>query len=75
VRGIPNIEKIFIGGDFNGHIRVTSSGFVDVHGGFDFGERNGEGSSLLDFAKAFELVITNSCFPKRENHSVTFATR
>lgn len=26
----------------------------------------------MDFAKDFELIIANSCFPKRENHSVTF---
>ncbi|KAL3353178.1 hypothetical protein AABB24_020929, partial [Solanum stoloniferum] len=72
VRGIPNTEKIVIGGDFNGHIGATASGFDDVHGGFGFGERNGGGTSLLDFAKAFELVIANSCFPKKENHLVTF---
>ncbi|KAG5605655.1 hypothetical protein H5410_027147 [Solanum commersonii] len=72
VRGIPNTEKIIIGGDFNGHIGKTSNGFDDVHGGFGFGERNGGGTSLLDFTKAFELVIANSCFPKKENHMVTF---
>ncbi|KAG5581991.1 hypothetical protein H5410_052618 [Solanum commersonii] len=72
VRGIPNTEKIFIGGDFNGHIGATSSGFDDVHGGFGVGERNGGGTSLLDFAKAFELVIANSCFSKKENHMVIF---
>ncbi|KAG5605567.1 hypothetical protein H5410_027059 [Solanum commersonii] len=43
VRGIPNTERIVIGGDFNGHIGATSNGFDDVHGGFGFGERNGEG--------------------------------
>ncbi|XP_055825059.1 uncharacterized protein LOC129893575 [Solanum dulcamara] len=31
VRGIPNSEKIFIIGDFNGHIEAISSGFDDVH--------------------------------------------
>ncbi|KAG5587041.1 hypothetical protein H5410_047475 [Solanum commersonii] len=72
VRGIPNTEKIVIGGDFNGHIGATSNGFDDVYGGFGFGERNGGGTLLLDFAKAFELVIANSCFPKKENHLVTF---
>ncbi|KAG5632120.1 hypothetical protein H5410_003837 [Solanum commersonii] len=72
VRGIPNTEKVVIGGDFNGHIGATSSGFDDVHGGFGFGERNGGGTSLLDFARAFELVIANSCFPKKESHLVTF---
>ncbi|KAG5604170.1 hypothetical protein H5410_025662 [Solanum commersonii] len=72
VKGIPNTEKIIIGGDFNGHIGATSNGFDDAHGGFGFGERNGGGTSLLDFAKTFELVIANSCFPKKENHLVTF---
>ncbi|KAG5601748.1 hypothetical protein H5410_033118 [Solanum commersonii] len=72
VRGISDTEKIVIGGDFNGHIGATSNGFDDVHGGFGVGERNGGGTSLLDFAKAFELVIANSCFPKKKNHMVTF---
>ncbi|XP_055822713.1 uncharacterized protein LOC129891389 [Solanum dulcamara] len=72
VRGIPNSEKIFIGGDFNGHIGATSSGFDDEHGGFGLGERNEGGASLLDFARAFELVVANSCFLKRENHLITF---
>ncbi|XP_015158910.1 uncharacterized protein [Solanum tuberosum] len=44
----------------------------EVVRGFGFGERNGGGTSLLDFAKAFELVIANSCFPKKENHLVTY---
>nr|XP_009774978.1 PREDICTED: uncharacterized protein LOC104224943 [Nicotiana sylvestris] len=35
-------------------------------------ERNGGGTSLLDFAKAFRLVIANSSFSKREEHLVTF---
>ncbi|KAG5607135.1 hypothetical protein H5410_028627 [Solanum commersonii] len=70
VKGILNTEKIVIGGDFNGHIGATSNGFDDVHGGFGFGERNGGGTSLSDFAKAFELVIANLCFPKKENHLV-----
>ncbi|KAG5568125.1 hypothetical protein H5410_064855, partial [Solanum commersonii] len=69
-----DLEKIVIGGDFNGHIRATSNGFDDVHGGFGFGERNEGETSLLDFAKAFELVIANSCFPKKENHLVTFSS-
>nr|XP_016509726.1 PREDICTED: craniofacial development protein 2-like [Nicotiana tabacum] len=72
VRGIPHIEKLFIGGDFNGHIGATSGGYDDVHGGFGFGDRNGWASSLLDFARAFDLVIANSNFPKKVEHLVTF---
>ncbi|XP_070015343.1 uncharacterized protein [Nicotiana sylvestris] len=72
VRGIPPTEKLFIGGDFNGHIGASASSYGEVHGGCVFGVRNGGGTSLLDFPKAFELVIVNSIFPKREENLVTF---
>ncbi|XP_070013650.1 uncharacterized protein [Nicotiana sylvestris] len=72
IHQVPPTEKLFIGGDFNGHIGLTASVYDKVHGGFDFGERNRGGTSLLDFAKAFRLVVSNSCFPKREEHLVTF---
>nr|XP_033510574.1 uncharacterized protein LOC117275397 [Nicotiana tomentosiformis] len=51
---------------------VKRRGYGEVHGGFGFGDRNGGGTSLLDFARVFELVIVNSMFPKREEHLVTF---
>nr|XP_009762969.1 PREDICTED: craniofacial development protein 2-like [Nicotiana sylvestris] len=72
MRSIPQTEKLFIDGDFNGHIGVSARGYDDVHGGFGFGDRNEGGNSLLDFARAFDLVIANSSFPKREEHLVTF---
>ncbi|XP_016480780.1 uncharacterized protein LOC107801888 [Nicotiana tabacum] len=54
------------------HIGSSTGGYGEVFGGFDFGERNDGGTSLLDFASAFELVIVNSIFLKREEHLVTF---
>ncbi|XP_019226339.1 PREDICTED: uncharacterized protein LOC109207803 [Nicotiana attenuata] len=72
VRGIPYIDRIFIGGDFNGHIGESARGYDDVHDGFYFGVRIEGGTSLLDFASAFDLVLSNSCFQKREDHLVTF---
>ncbi|XP_070054044.1 uncharacterized protein [Nicotiana tomentosiformis] len=45
-------------------------GYSEVHGGFGFGDQNEGGTSLLEFSKAFELVIANSSFPKREEHLV-----
>nr|XP_009601802.1 craniofacial development protein 2-like [Nicotiana tomentosiformis] len=72
VQGIPATEKLFIRGDFNGHIGSSTGGYGEVHGGFGFRDRNGGGTSLLDFARAFELVIANSTFPKREEYLVTF---
>ncbi|XP_019242691.1 PREDICTED: craniofacial development protein 2-like, partial [Nicotiana attenuata] len=68
VPSIPPTERLFIGGDFDGHIGSAAGSYGEVHGGFGLGVRNGGGNSLLDFAKAFELVIANSTFPKREEH-------
>nr|XP_016485254.1 PREDICTED: uncharacterized protein LOC107805696 [Nicotiana tabacum] len=72
MHSIPHSEKLFIGGDFNGHIGANARGYDGMHGGFDFGVRNEEGTLLLDFARAFDLVVANSSFPKRKEHLVTF---
>ncbi|XP_019234361.1 PREDICTED: uncharacterized protein LOC109214863 [Nicotiana attenuata] len=72
VRSILHTDKPFISGDFNGHIGANDRDYDDVHVWFDFGDRNDGGTSLLDFARAFKLVITNSSFLKREVHLVTF---
>uniref|UniRef100_A0A1S3YWF8 Craniofacial development protein 2-like n=1 Tax=Nicotiana tabacum TaxID=4097 RepID=A0A1S3YWF8_TOBAC len=71
-RSIPSSERLFVEEDFNCHIGSSAGGYTEVHNVFGFGERNGGGTSLLDFAKAFDLVIANSCFPKREEHLVTY---
>ncbi|KAF3647160.1 putative peroxisomal 2,4-dienoyl-CoA reductase-like [Capsicum annuum] len=72
VRSVPSSEKIVIAGDFNGHIGILPGGYDDVHGGFGFGDRDDEGAALLDFARAFGLVVVNSSFPKKEDHLITF---
>lgn len=65
-------KKVFICGDFNGHNGATPSGFDNVHGGSGFGVKNRGGNSFLNFARAFELAIANSCFPKKNDHLITF---
>ena len=72
IQEIPRSEKFFIGGDFNGHIGVDSDGYDAAHRGFSFGERNNGGVSVLDFAVAYELLVVNSFFKKKEDHLVTF---
>ncbi|KAG5583947.1 hypothetical protein H5410_044381 [Solanum commersonii] len=57
--------------DFNNHVGTTFSGFDDVHGAFDFGDRNEGGASFLDFTRTFKL-IANSNFPKKKDHLTTF---
>ncbi|KAG5577492.1 hypothetical protein H5410_057626, partial [Solanum commersonii] len=59
-------------GDFNRHIRSSSRGYEDVHGGFGFRDRNDGGVSFLNFARAFGLMVANLSFPKEEEHLVSF---
>jgi len=72
MQDIPHSEKLFIGGDFNGHIGVEADGYDMTHGGFGYGERNYGGVFILDFAVAYELLVVSSFFKKKEEHLVTF---
>ena len=69
---IPAEEKVFIGGDFNGHIGKEAANYNSVHGGFGYGVRNESGEILLEFALAKELVIANSIFRKKDEHLITY---
>ena len=74
VRAVPSSEKFLIGGDLNGHVDTSSAGFEAIHGGFGYGSRNQEGEEVLDFAIAFDLMIANMFFHKRQSHLVTFSS-
>uniref|UniRef100_A0A8I7BBV9 Endonuclease/exonuclease/phosphatase domain-containing protein n=1 Tax=Hordeum vulgare subsp. vulgare TaxID=112509 RepID=A0A8I7BBV9_HORVV len=56
VRRVPIGEKLFIGGDLNGHAGTSNTGFERVHGGFGYGIRNQEGEDVLSFALAYDMV-------------------
>ena len=72
VSTVSTSEKLFIGGDLNGHVGATNVGFERVHGGFGYGSRSQEGEDVLNFALAYDLLIANTVFKKRESHLVTF---
>ncbi|AQK49513.1 Retrovirus-related Pol polyprotein LINE-1 [Zea mays] len=74
VSSVPVGEKLFIGGDLNGHVGISSTSFEGVHGGFDFGTRNQEGEEILNFALAYDMFIANTFFRKRTSHLVTFSS-
>jgi len=52
VRAVPSSEKLFVGGDLNGHVGTSSAGFEAAHGGFGYGSRNQVGEEVSDFAVA-----------------------
>ena len=63
IQSIPQTERIFIEGDFNGQIGREKIS----HGSFGYGERNERGTVSLDFVMAYELMVTNSYFKIRKN--------
>ena len=73
VSTVPASEKLFIG-DLNGHVGATNVGFERVYGGFGYGSRSQEGEDVLNFALAYDLLIANTVFKKRESHLVTFCS-
>jgi hypothetical protein len=68
IRSVPTNEKLFIGGDLNGHVGTTNKGFEGVHVGFGYGDRNKEGKDILDFAVAYALLVAKTFFRKRQSH-------
>ncbi|XP_052738878.1 craniofacial development protein 2-like, partial [Bicyclus anynana] len=69
---IPNNEKVYIGGDFNGHVGRLNESYERVHGGRGFGNRNREGENLLQGATAFDLAVVNTFFEKQDQHLITY---
>ena len=72
MQGIPAEEKIFIRGDFNGHVGNSRSGFENVHGRYGFGVRNDAGNSILDFAISYDMILANTWFRKLDSHLITY---
>ncbi|KAK1696802.1 hypothetical protein QYE76_013499 [Lolium multiflorum] len=55
VMRVPIGDKLFIGGDLNGHVGTSNTGFERVHGGFGYGIRNQEGEDVMSFALAYDM--------------------
>jgi hypothetical protein len=73
VSSVPISEKLFIGGDLNGHVGSSRVGSNGVHGDFGYGSRNQEGDGILYFALAYDLIVANTLFRRRVSHLVTFS--
>jgi hypothetical protein len=73
VSSMPISDKLFIGGDLNGHVGSTRVGFDEVHGVFRYESRNQEGEGILNFVLAYDLIVVNTLFRKIFSHLVTFS--
>jgi exonuclease III len=50
-------EKLFIGGDLNGHVGATNVGYERVHGGFEYGSRN-KGGGCFEFCVGLRPAVS-----------------
>ena len=69
---IPQNEMVVLAEDMNGHVGSNSAGYDGAHGGYGFGDRNADGSRILEFADGLNLVIYNTLFMKQESKLVTY---
>ncbi|GJY73217.1 integrator complex subunit 11, partial [Tanacetum coccineum] len=65
-------QRLFIGGDLNGHIGTAAEAYLGIHKGFGYRVRKEEGRSIHDFPTAHVVAIVNSFFKKRDHHLITF---
>jgi len=47
---IPQNEMVVLAGDMNGHVGSSNARYNETRGGFGYGNRNADGSSILEFA-------------------------
>lgn len=73
VRSVPIGEKLFIG-DLNGRVGTCNTCFEGVHVAFGYGSRNEDWEDVLSFALAYDMMVANIFFRKRESHLLTFSS-
>nr|XP_027217360.1 uncharacterized protein LOC113809882 [Penaeus vannamei] len=66
LREIPESQRLWIGGDFNGHCGSNNRGKEDTIGIYGVGVSNVAGDQLVDFAMSDSLQINNTFFKKAE---------
>ena len=71
---IPASEFLIPCGDWNGHVDRAGTGYREVHGGMGYGrpEPDVEGERILEYALAFDLLLGNIYFKKRDSHLITY---
>ena len=71
---IPRSEFLIPCGDWNGHVSRAGTEYREVHGGMGYGryEPDVEGERTLEYALAFDLLLGNTCFKKRDSHLITY---
>jgi len=70
---IPQNEMVVLAGDMNGHVGSSNVCHEGTHGGSGYGDRNADGSRILECADGLNLVICSTLFMKQESQLVTYS--
>ena len=57
---IPRDERLVIGADLNAHVGEGNTNDEEAMRKHGFGRRNLEGKAVVDFAKRWELIVSNT---------------
>ena len=71
LRAIQKGERMIVGGDLHGHVRISREAIERIHSGWGVGEKNEEGERVTDCAMAFYLYIYRSLIPSsKRDHTI-----
>uniref|UniRef100_A0A8D8WQC9 Craniofacial development protein 2 n=1 Tax=Cacopsylla melanoneura TaxID=428564 RepID=A0A8D8WQC9_9HEMI len=70
---IPDDERVFLGGDLNGHIGKGNTETTErIRGIWGLESQNEEGERIIDFALGSDMAILNTFFKKEDRMLVTY---
>ena len=72
IREIPTNEDLFLLGDFNARVGTDHTSWPDCLGHFGIGKLNENGQRLLELCSLNNLCITNTFFPTKPHHRVSW---
>ena len=72
LRDIPDTEKVWVGGDFNGDCGWNNSGKEETIGKYGVGESNEAGDNSVAFAMSNNMRVVNTYLEKAERHKITY---
>ena len=74
VEKIPGDERLVIGADLNAHVGEGNTNDKEVIGKRGFRRRNQEGQTVVDFARGWEQIVSNTMFVKRSTQRITYSS-
>ena len=74
LRDIPDTEKVWVGGDFNGHCGKINRGKDETIAKYGVGdcESNEAGDNVVTFAMRYNMRVVNTSFEKAERLKIAY---